>query len=96
MDPHTTGADDAHVMKLVLRYQRADGRSGRFGRKRGPRPNGGSVPEAEARKTMQAADAHERPGTVNYEVDPHAVAGAIVERLIAGRTLPPPVSWRDR
>lgn len=39
---------------------------------------------------MATDDDREKPPTVGYVVDPDAVAAAIVDRLLAGRTLPPP------
>ena len=33
--------------------------------------------------------------TAGYVVDPDAVASAIISRLLAGRTIPPPASSQD-
>jgi hypothetical protein len=37
---------------------------------------------------MQTDDALERAETVGYVIDPDAVAAAIIDRLMAGRTFP--------
>ncbi|HZB76875.1 MAG TPA: hypothetical protein VE526_11670 [Solirubrobacteraceae bacterium] len=41
----------------------------------------------DARTTMDPDGEHERVDLVRYQVDPDAVAAAILERLVAGRTL---------
>jgi hypothetical protein len=43
---------------------------------------------ADARTTTHADDGQDRFDQVRYEVDPDAVARAIVDRLVAGRTWP--------
>ena len=53
-------------------------RAGRFGR--------------EIRGARETDDAREGSARVGYVVDPDAVAAAIVERLLAGRTIAPPSS----
>ena len=59
-------------MTTMLRYQQ---RVGRFGRE---------VRDEDVR--TEATREHTRG--VNYVIDPDAVAAAIVERLVAGRTFP--------
>jgi len=44
---------------------------------------------ADARTTSNQDGEQERIDAVRYEVDPDAVARAILERLMAGRTWPP-------
>ena len=39
---------------------------------------------------METDDDREKPPKVGYVVDPDAVAAAIVDRLLAGRTIAPP------
>jgi hypothetical protein len=74
MDPGENGADVARAMTTLLRYQK---RAGRFGR--------------EVRSEDSELDAAiERSELAGYVVDADAVAAAIVERLLAGRTLEPP------
>jgi len=63
-------------MNTTLQHQQ---RAGRFGR---------AVPGDDAQAAEVAADApDERFETLGYAIDPDAVADAIVERLLAGRTL---------
>ena len=81
-----TGADAAHVMEMVTRYEQ-DGTSepakeGRFGR---DARLGDHIDEA---RTDKLTDRMDEP-LVDYVVDPQAVAAAIVERLLAGRTFGP-------
>jgi hypothetical protein len=71
MDAGAKPADAAHAMTTMLRDQQ---RAGRFGRK---------VRGAE----VQTNDARERKERVDNVIDPDAVAAAIIERLVAGRTL---------
>jgi hypothetical protein len=81
-------ADAAHAMQTVTRYQ-AEIRAarGRFGRDvPGLAPD--DVQMADARTTMHTDDAPERGEAIGYQVDPDAVAAAIIDRLKAGRTLP--------
>ena len=82
-----TGADAAHAMQTVTRYEQQDGTSepvkeGRFGR---DARLGDHIDEARANKLSDPTD----EPLVDYVVDPQAVAAAIVERLLAGRTLGP-------
>ena len=84
-----TSADAPHAMQTTLRYeQQQDGRlesvlEGRFGRA----PQIDDVHVADAR-TTDPDDGQDRFDRVRYGVDPDAVARAIVERLVAGRTWP--------
>jgi hypothetical protein len=82
-------ADAAHAMHTVIRYPQHEDRAarGRFGREV-PGPATDDVQTADARKTMQTDDALERAETVGYVIDPDAVAAAIIDRLMAGRTFP--------
>jgi hypothetical protein len=82
-------ADAAHAMQTTLRYEQQDrrcepDREGRFGRV----PPTQDEPVADARTTMEPDGEQERIDAMHYEVDPDAVAQAILTRLIAGRTLP--------
>ena len=81
-------ADAAHAMQTVTRYLES-GRAarGRFGRDV-PGLATDDVQMADARTTMQSDDASPRAETVGYVIDPDAVAAAIIDRLMAGRTLP--------
>ena len=92
-------ADAAHAMHTVTRYphqnpadivggHRQDSTArGRFGRDvPGVAPD--DVQMADARTTMQTDDALEGAENVGYVIDPDAVAAAIIDRLMAGRTLP--------
>jgi hypothetical protein len=81
-------ADAAHAMETLTRYQQ-DQRAarGRFGRDV-PGPATDDVQMADARTTMEADDTPERAAAIGYQVDPDAVAAAIIDRLMAGRTLP--------
>jgi hypothetical protein len=83
-----SSADAAHAMQTTLRYEQQDGRSesgqqGRFGRAFPAE----DVYVADARTTSNQDD-QERIDAVRYTVDPAAVARAIDERLVAGRTWP--------
>jgi anti-sigma28 factor (negative regulator of flagellin synthesis) len=91
-------ADAAHAMQAVTRYQqhppdrvgtdRQDRPArGRFGREV-PAPATEDVQMADARKTMQRDHGDEGFETGAYKIDPHAVADAIIDRLMAGRILP--------
>jgi hypothetical protein len=76
-------ADEAHAMNTVFRCQQP---AGRFGR---------DVRDADAqltdpRTTMQTNSDGTGFETTMYAVDADAVAEAIVSRLLAGRTFPPP------
>ena len=61
------------------------GQPGRFGRALPAE----EVHVADARTTSNQDGEQERIDVVRYEVDPDAVARAILERLVAGRTWPP-------
>jgi hypothetical protein len=80
-------ADAAHAMQTVTRYPQDldEAARGRFGR---DVPGVEDVQMADARTTMRSDDALERAETVGYVIDPDAVAAAIIDRLMAGRTLP--------
>ena len=89
-----TAADAAHVMEMVTRYEQQDElsetvREGRFGR---DARQGDHVDEA--RTDKQNDDDRWEP-LVDYVVNPDAVAAAIVDRLLAGRTLAPRRADRD-
>jgi hypothetical protein len=78
-------ADAAHAMQTVIRSQTPDRAArGRFGR-----DVPGLAPDdvQDARTTMQTDDPLERVEALGYHVDSDAVAQAIVDRLLAGRTL---------
>jgi hypothetical protein len=79
-------ADAAHAMQTLTRYQRQAAR-GRFGRDV-PGLAADDVQMADARTTMQTDDVPERAVAMGYLIDPDAVAAAIIDRLMAGRTLP--------
>jgi hypothetical protein len=88
MDEARRSADAPGAMETTLRDEQQDGRSepgreGRFGR---VLPTD-DVPVADSRTTMDPDGEQERLDLVRYEVDPAAVAAAILERLVAGRTL---------
>ena len=92
-------ADAAHAMQTVTRYPQhhpadvvggqTDDKAarGRFGRDV-PGPAAEDVQMADARTTMPSDGALECAETVGYVIDPDAVAAAIIDRLMAGRTLP--------
>jgi hypothetical protein len=82
MDRDSKPADAAHTMTTLLRYQQ---RAGRFGREL----RGDDVETQETSPAMEKDDDRERPATLGYVVDADAVAAAIVERLLAGRTFGP-------
>jgi len=80
-------ADAVHAMPALTRYEVQDRTArGRFGRDV-PAPVTDDVPMADARTSMQT-DPDDGFQTAAYEVDADAVAGAIIARLLAGRTLP--------
>jgi hypothetical protein len=68
-------------MTTMLRYQQ---RAGRFGRE----VRGDDVQTDDARMGIDADGAGGGFETVGYVIDADAVAAAIVDRLIAGRTVP--------
>ena len=92
-DPMAEGpspVDTAHAMKTAPRYQQQDVRGrGRFGREVRQAPAADDVSMADARTTMQTDRAAGRFDRAGYEIDAHAVAHAIVDRLLAGRTFGP-------
>ena len=92
MDRDPNPADAAHAMKTALRYQQQAARRGRFGREVPAAPATDDVQTAEARTTMQTDGPDGTGESGVYMIDAHAVAEAILDRLIAGRTLavPPP------
>jgi hypothetical protein len=67
-------ANTADDARAMTTMLRHQQRSGRFGRE---------VPHED----VQHYEAHERE-EVDYVIDPDAVAAAILERLVAGRTFP--------
>jgi hypothetical protein len=68
-------------MSALLRYRQ---QPGRFGREIRDDRN----PTADRRPSVETSAA--KPGdTTGYLVDPRAVAAAIIDRLVAGRVLPP-------
>jgi hypothetical protein len=81
-------ADAAHAMQTVTRYplhQKAA--RGRFGRDV-PALAADDVPMSDARMTtMQSEQTRQGAQPMGYEIDPDAVAAAIVDRLMAGGTL---------
>ena len=90
MDEARARADARHAMQTTLRHEQQDARAdaareGRFGR----------APETTDRQVTEPCtptDGHDRPAridAVRYEVEPDAVARAILERLIAGRAIGP-------
>jgi hypothetical protein len=91
-------ADAAHAMQTVTRHEvhpadpvgghdQSRAARGRFGRDL-PGRSADDVQVGHARTTPQADDTPERAQALGYEVDAHAVAAAIIDRLMAGRTLP--------
>jgi hypothetical protein len=89
-------ADAARAMQTVIRshshladfvggHKQDRTARGRFGR-----DVPGLAPDdvQDARTTMQMDDGLDRVEALGYEVDADAVAGAIIDRLLAGRTLP--------
>lgn len=84
-----TPVDTAHAMKTATRYEQDDTlERGRFGREVRPAP-AADVSMADARTTMGTDRAEGRFARAGYEIDADAVADAIVDRLLAGRTLVP-------
>ena len=84
-----SSADAVHAMQTTLRYEQQDGRTepgqqGRFGR---------AFPAEEvhvddARTTSNPTTTRNASMRCATTVDPDAVARAILERLVAGRTWP--------
>jgi hypothetical protein len=84
---HPAGAvgGHEHPADIVGGHRQERTARGRFGRDvPGPAPDD----VQDARTTMQTDDTLERVAALGYRVDPDAVAGAIIDRLLAGRTLP--------
>jgi hypothetical protein len=88
MDEVRARADARDAMQTTLRYEQQEGhsepaREGRFGR----------APETTDRPVTDPSTSIERDDgqidVVRYEVDPDAVARAILERLVAGGTIRP-------
>jgi hypothetical protein len=74
-------------MKTATRFQQHVARRGRF--ERDPRAETDDVPMDEpTTKPTDGLDGHHGVGV--YMIDADAVAEAILARLIAGRTYPPP------
>ena len=87
-----TPVDTTHAMKTAIRYERQEAATlGRFGREVQPAP-AADMQMADARTTMQTDGAAAPFDPAGYQVDAHAVAHAIVSRLLAGRTLAVPRS----
>ena len=77
-------------MQTVTRYQQAGSAArGRFERDV-PGLATDDVQMAEARTTMRDDDAPDGPEALGYVIDPDAIAGAIIDRLMAGGTLRTP------
>jgi hypothetical protein len=90
MDRDASPADAAHAMKTATRYQQQVTRRGRFGRDVSTSPAIDDAQTFESRTTMLKDGPDGRNGTEVYMIDANAVAEAILTRLIAGRTFPPP------
>ena len=90
MDREASPADPAHAMKTATRYQQQVTRRGRFGRHAPESPALDDAQTVEPRTTMPKDGPDGRDGTGVYMIDANAVAEAILTRLIAGRTFPPP------
>jgi hypothetical protein len=78
MDRDSKRADAARTMTTLLRNQQ---RAGRFGRAL----QGDDLETCESGPARETGDGGD--GLPGYVVDPDAVAAAIVERLLAGRTV---------
>ncbi len=74
-------------MRTVLRYKQ---RVGRFGRD----VRGDDVRAGKFARATETDGADERAAAAGYVVDADAVAAAIVERLLAGRTITLPPARR--
>ena len=97
MDEARARADARHAMQTTLRYEQQDGRSepareGRFSRA----PEITDQPVTDPTPAPDRDDHHKRIDAVHYEVDPDAVARAILERLVAGRAIRPPRAGSGR
>ena len=73
-------------MQTVTRYEHQDGQGASLGEGRFGRPAGDEADVTEA-TTPPHPEGKEPTLAVAYMVDTEAVADAIVERLLAGRTL---------
>jgi hypothetical protein len=83
-----SAADAAHVMETVTRYEQHDElrepvKEGRFGR------DARQDEVVDGPQTDNHSDGDHWEPLVDYQVDPEAVAAAIVCRLLAGRSLGP-------
>jgi hypothetical protein len=78
-----TPADLARVTTTAIRYKQHQHKAGRFGREVRRMPDEGR--KAEPRKDTGTGEL--RVLAARYEVDPHAVAEAIIARLAAGGSL---------
>ena len=78
-----TAADLARVTTTAIRYQQDQHKAGRFGREVRTMPDDGR--KAEPRTNTETGE--RRVLAARYEVDPHAVAEAIIARLAAGGSL---------
>jgi hypothetical protein len=90
MDRPAQAADAADAMKTATRYHQETSRRGRFGRdvREAPATDGAQTTEAGTTTLTDRPDGRYSLGV--YMIDANAVAEAILTRLIAGRTLPPP------
>jgi hypothetical protein len=88
MDRGTRAADAADAMTTVIRHHK---RAGRFGREIRE-----DAPMRDAATTIETGGADAPSDAVSYVIDPDAVADAIISRLVAGRTIPPPGPARER
>jgi hypothetical protein len=96
------GSDDDTVPMTVL-AETYDTRLGRFGRRRdGNQDNGRRVEAArddrpmDLAREMQMQQLRERIERDAYDVDPHAIADAIVARLLSATRAQPSEQPRDR
>jgi hypothetical protein len=80
MDRAARPADAAHAMTTALEQQQ---RVGRFGRE----IRGEDVHMDDPMTRMETDDAGDHFDTAGYVIDVDAVAAAIVDRLLAGRTI---------
>jgi hypothetical protein len=90
MDRAARAADAVYAMKTATRYQQDTERRGRFGRhvREAPATDG---PKPAKPGTTTLTNGLDGPYSLGvYMIDANAVAEAILTRLIAGRTYPPP------
>jgi hypothetical protein len=83
IDDAPTAADLARVTTTAIRYQQDHHKAGRFGREVRAMPDDGR----KAERSTKTGTGEPHVLAARYEVDPHAVAGAIIARLAAGGTL---------